>query len=61
MTNGLPTTARLSEDEWQHLGVSAEGDDRTVATQIRHLIKQDRKQREVVTVKAQQVERMIHP
>jgi hypothetical protein len=46
MTNRQPMTVRLSDEERDFLRESAEEDDRTSATQIRHLIKQDRVRRQ---------------
>ena len=51
MTDRGPLTVRLSDEERSFLESSAEADDRTMSSQLRHLIKQDKQRREGVTVK----------
>ncbi len=41
-----PMTVRLSDDERAFLVESAEADDRTMSSQLRYLVKQDRERRE---------------
>ncbi len=51
MTDRGPTTVRLSDEERAFLVESAEQDDRTMSSQLRHLVKQDRDRREGVKIK----------
>ena len=46
-----PLTVRLSDEERLFLVESAEQDERTMSSQLRYLVKQDRQRREGVRVK----------
>ena len=48
MDGRAPTTVRLSEEEREYLRERAEAEDRTMSSQLRHLIRQDRRDKEKV-------------
>lgn len=51
MTMRTPTTVRLSDEERTFLSESAEAEDRTMSTQLRHLVREDQKRRAKVRVR----------